>query len=266
MTATRRNGIVRIVKLACSIGSAGYPWFTELNICATRAVLGSGTPIVITEDASSSTQEIIRIAERRDCYLHVCDPPLGHFQGDIQTSLNALSLAESEGAHIAAKISQRFILAHPEVRKLIVEAFTKDPALAVICPGRPNPAKIRKGHRQFSRFAMLSDIMFMRTGAITADQVRTEYLHQVRTGTKYYDSFAELFWHRFCEKMLGKHYWMAPDLTDHSGRGDCRYLRRYQNHPNDYQRLADMFGLGTHNWDLRERASITKNYDPRPRI
>jgi hypothetical protein len=254
------------VKFACAIGSAGYPWFTELNVCSARQALGKDVPIVITEDTSGSTTAVEAMAARRDCYLDALNPPMGHFHGDIQTSINALALAAASGADIAVKLSQRFCIVSEEVNAVVTKAFKADPALAIICPGRPNPNWIRKGHQQFSRFAILTDVMFMRASLVDPEMIATEYANQLRSSQNYHDCFAEIFWHRVCEGVLGGHYWKCPQITDHSSGRLFMFLRRYQNSPSDYQRIADVFQLGRHVWDLRERANMTKNYDPRPRV
>lgn len=108
---------------AACIGSAGLPHFTELNVCLLRACFGN-IPIVIRDDRSTESHLIEHVAANRDCY-YICQPtPLGHFAGDVQAFIDALALAESEGADIAIKLSQRAAVAHPDIRAVIETYFT----------------------------------------------------------------------------------------------------------------------------------------------
>ena len=253
------------MRFCAAVGSAGLPWFTELNIKSLRHVFGADLPIVITEDPSPSTSRVMEIAGENDCYIHVSEQPLGHFQGDVQTYLDALALASQTQADIAIKVSQRFFVVDPRLREMISTKFEADPNLAVVCPGRPNPNLIRTGHKQFARFPLLTDIFFMRRSHIDPDFVKAQYEKQVKEGRQYWDCFVELFWERIRNGSLNGRVHLAPELTDHRGAEPKLYIRRYQDSQSDYLRLAQYFKV-TGSWQLGERASLDKRYDPRPRL
>lgn len=253
------------MQYAVAIGSAGFPHFVDLNICLVRDVLGADTPIVVCDDYSQESSAIERIAGKRDCFYKVNQVPLGHFQGDIQVFMDALSLAEVEKRDIALKLSQRCSICSPDIKPIIEGIFRSDPNITVVCPGRPDPRRIRRGHEQFAKFPILTDIVFMRASGITPEFVREEYLEQVRNGRHYYDCFVEVFWHNIKEKKMPNRVHLCEALTNHRGGQAPFYLRRYQNSIGDYQRLADRYGIRPPTWELEERAKLVKRYDPRPK-
>jgi hypothetical protein len=232
-----------------------------------KKILGPDVSVCIRDDRSERSAEIKDIAAKHDCYYMSDDVPLGHFAGDVQASIDALALAEVEGADIAVKMSQRTVLKDPDLRADIEARFENPETWAVIA-GRPNPNKIKDGHKQYARFACLTDILFMRPSGISAETIKQEYERQVKNGKKYYDCFVELFWHRLATDRFPGRIQMIPSLTDHVGGKPRLYLRRYQNTPEDYQRLAEENGIASHlkEWDLRERVRMVRRYDPRPRI
>lgn len=253
------------MKFAAAVGACGLPHFAELNVCTLRAVFGPDLPIVICDDLTKESPYIERIAARRDCYYQLNEVPLGHFQGDIQAFISALCLAQSEGAEIAIKMSQRCCIVHPDVRTKIETTFSQNPALAVICPGRPNPSFIRQGHQQFARFPILTDVFFMRASAITPEFIKDEYMNQVKNGKAYYDCFVEVFWDRIREGALKNRFHLEPILTDARWGMHPYVLRRYQSGVADYSKLAERFQIAAGIWDLGERAKMVRGYDPRPR-
>ena len=250
---------------AVAIGAAGYPHFVELNICLVRDVLGKDTPVVVCDDYSQDSPAIERIAAKRDAYYKCNQVPLGHFQGDIQAFMDGLSLAEVENRDIALKLSQRCSICSPDIRAVVEGAFNQDPKISVVCPGRPDPRRIRQGHEQFARFPILTDIVFMRSSAITPEFVKEAYLEQVRNGRKYHDCFVEVFWWNVKEKKMPNRVHLCEALTNHRGGQAPLYLRRYQNSQADYQRYAERYGIRPSLWELGERAKLTKRYDPRPK-
>ena len=253
------------MRYAVAIGCAGYPHFVELNACLAREVFGKDTPVVICDDYSQDSPAIEKVAAKRDCYYKVNQVPLGHFQGDIQAFMHALALAEVEHCDVALKLSQRCSVVSPDVRTIVGGTFLSNPKVSVVCGGRPDPRRIRQGHEQFARFPILTDIVFMRTNAITPEFIKEAYLDQVRNGRAYHDCFVEVFWWNLKEKKLPDAVYLHEALTNHRGGQPPLYLRRYQNTSNDYQRHADRFGIRPPVWELGERAKLTKRYDPRPK-
>lgn len=255
------------MKFAAAVGSAGYHHFTELNVCALRRVFGNDLPIVITDDLSVDSHKVAEVAAKRDCYYKRSDVPLGHFAGDVQTFLDALALAEVEEADVAIKMSQRCIVAHPDLRGIIEGRFSSNENLAMVLPGRPNPNLIRVGHQQFARFPILTDMVFMRTSAMKPETIKEEYEKQVQNGKAYHDCFVEVFVDRLRTGPLNGRVELLEIITNHKGGIKPYYLRRYQNRPEEYAQLADMFGIKrTGVWELGERHKLQRRYDPRPKL
>lgn len=250
---------------AVAIGAAGYPHFVELNICLVRDVLGKDTPVVVCDDYSQDSPQIERVAAKRDCFYMRNDVPLGHFQGDVQAFIHALSLAEVEKRDIALKLSQRCSICSPDVKAIVEAAFLADDKISVVCPGRPDPRRIRKGHEQFARFPILTDIVFMKANSVSPEFIKEAYLQQVRNGKAYHDCFVEVFFWNLKEKQMPNRVHLCPALTDHRGGQPPLYLRRYQNTQLDYQRYGDRYGIHPVAWELEERVKLTKRYDPRPK-
>ena len=257
------------MKYAAVVGCAGLPRFAELNVIMLKKILGPDISVCIRDDRSERSPEIRDIAAKHDCFYMSDDVPLGHFAGDVQASIDALALAEVEGADIAVKMSQRTVLKSPDIKAIIEAWFNrKEKEIWAAIPGRPNPNKIRDGHKQYARFACLTDILFMRPSGLTAETIKQEYERQVKNGNKYYDCFVELFWHKMATDRFPGKIEMVSSITDHVGGKPHLYLRRYQNTPEDYQRLAEENGIDSslRDWDLRERVKMVRRYDPRPRI
>lgn len=256
------------MKFAAAVGAAGYCHFSELNVCLLRKCFGEDLEIVVRDDPSRDSPAIERMAERRNCFYRTSAAPLGHFGGDIQTFIDALALAEAVDADIAIKVSQRFMVASPNVRTIVQGRFQSDPNLMVIMPGRPNPNFIRQGHQQFARFPLLTDIVFMRADRklLTPELIKGSYEEQVRRGSQYTDCFVEVFWDKLRHGPLKDRVHLAPELTDHRGGQPPLFLRRYQNRTDEYKRLAMMFDITAEPWDLGERANMQRGYNPVPRL
>lgn len=253
------------MKYAAAVGVAGFPGFAELNVCMLRKVFGPDIEVVIRDDRSTDSPLIEQVASKHSCYYMCDEVPLGHFAGDVQACIDALALGETMEADICIKMSQRAVVKDPKLKE-IIEAEFRNPEIVAVLPGRPNPNKIRQGHQQYARFPVLTDMIFIRTGAITADDVKHEYEKQVKNGQKYYDCFVEVFWDKLRNERFPGMIKLLPEITDHAGGQPHLYLRRYQNTKEQYQELAESCGIDASNWDLRERAAIMRRYNPRPRM
>jgi len=257
------------MKYAACVGSAGFTHFTELNVYFLRAVFGNDLPVTIRDDRSPETTLAKAVAAKHQCYFHTNETPVGHFQGDMQCYLDSLALAKAVGADVAIKVSQRFMIIHPKVKEIVEQRFAANPNLAAIFPNRPDPRLIHRGHTKFARFAMLTDVAFMKVSVITAEWLKAAYEKQISEAKQYHDQFVEVFWDSIRNTALQNRIHLAPEITDHSGRHPHYFLRRYQNLPAEYLSAAERFGVpdARHKpWSLGERASLTKGYDPRPRF
>lgn len=255
------------MKCAAAIGCAGFPNFTELNVCMLREVFGPDLDIVICDDRSQDTSRNEAVAERRGCYFKTTDTPRGHFAGDVQAFMDALALAQAVGADVAIKMSQRAVVAHRDLSPIIESKFAADRNCLAVMSGRPNPKRIRPGHQQYARFPLLTDIVFMRVGGmLTPEFIKAEYEQQVKDGKKYWDAFVEVFWDRLRTTQLNGRIHLAHELTDHRAGSPPLFLRRYQNSESEYLSLASRFGITSGPWLLDERAKLTKGYNPRPTL
>jgi len=254
------------MKFAACIGSAGYPHFTDLNVCLLRSCFGGDVPIVIRDDRSVESAKIEQVAATRDCYYACTDVPLGHFAGDVQAFIDALVLADNESADVAIKLSQRACVAHPDLKGIIEGYFQRNPEIAVLMAGRPNPHLTKEGHKNFARFPILTDIVFMRRGAISPEDIKLGYEDGVRNSTKYHDSFVEVFWDRLRNGRLAGKVLPIPELTDHRNGQPRLYLRRYQCNEHEYISRATALGITGERWDLGERSKMMRGYNPRPRL
>lgn len=255
------------MRYAAAVGSAGYHHFTDLNVCALRMVFGAHLPIVVRDDPSIDSHMVEAVAAKRDCYYARTDVPLGHFAGDVQTFIDALALAEQDGADIAIKMSQRCVVAHPDLRAIVERVFLENENTAIVMPGRPNPNLIRVGHQQFARFPCLTDMVFMRTSAIKPEVIKEAYEEQVAKGKEYHECFVEVFFDRLRTGPYNGRVRLLEEITNHKGGRPCYYLRRYQNRPEEYSTLAERFGIRRSGpWELAERHKLQRGYNPRPQL
>jgi len=259
------------MKYAACVGSAGLPHFTELNIRFLRGVFGDDLPIQVRDDRSPETPQNRAIAGQHRCSFKTNDSPVGHFQGDMQAFIDALALAEHVGADVAVKTSQRFMIIHKDVKRIVEERFAANPAVAAVFPGSPNARLIHRGHTKFAKFAMLTDVAFMRVGPgmLSAQWLKEAYEHQIHHSKSYQDQFVEVFWDAVRNSALENRVHLCPEITDHSGRHAKYFLRRYQNLSGEYLAWAERFGIpdARHKqWTTAERASLHKHYDPRPKF
>lgn len=205
-----------------------------------------------------------RLAEELECDYICPDKRRSHFSGDFQSFINGLVFALEIGADIVLKLSQRCIPVLPEFRTAMERAFEDDRCMVVL-PGQLNPQQIaRPGARFYRKFGLLTDIVAMRSDAISPEELLRVY--RERNRGKPAESFSETTWGFLLEQKFGGHrHRLLDEWTHHQPGKPKLYLRKSQSSASDYQQVALMEGLKEFNFDLREWIQIeTRNgYKPK---
>ncbi len=200
-------------------------------------MFGPEIPLLISDDWSQRSVEIRDVAERLDTY-HLCGGPRGHFAGDLNSTCAALAFAESQNAEICLKVSQRLVLCEPAVRE-ILENYFADPQIWMVMPARIHPGSIKRAEsRFFANLAVLTDVIAVRTGKLTAEALKTLYEERVRTQRKRFDTLVESCFAYIEDVVLAGHVLRAPELSRPK-----LFLRKCQSEPADYLILAAELGM-----------------------
>jgi len=219
--------------IAFTISSYRLVPFVRLGLAQLRA-LSPDSPILVSDDPAPESTEIKKAAEEYGATYRCPTKRRGHFAGDFQSLVNALAFAQAAGADVGLKVSQRFIFRKPESIEAIKRTFA-DPNICVATPGQP-----AKGGA-FTKFTTLSDIVAIRVGCITPDELLQMYRGRLLRERVPWASFIEcavddLHHSRFpgrTVKML--------ELTNPTP--DPIYLRRYQSTEAQYREIARTHGL-----------------------
>lgn len=228
------------MKFAAVVGSAKLPQFVELNVRSLRKAIPD-IDIIIDDDHSHASKSVEEIATRNNCEFITSSVSRGHFAGDAQCAITGLAYGKHVGADVVLKISQRFIVVSPNVRKMIEDRMTANPNLQVMIPGKPLESRI-VGHKGFAKFDCLTDFIVMRN--VEPDWLLERYRDQVRQAKSATATVIEVFW----KHLLGTHFKdrheIFRELTDHGNpSGPFDYLRRYQNTEHHYVTLGRSLGL-----------------------
>ncbi len=228
---------------AATIGAYQLEQFVELNILALRRLFGPDLPILVSDDLSQRSAEIRDVAAKYDVFHWASSTHRGHFYGDLCQICNCLAFAESQGADIALKISQRFILCEPAAREVLENAFA-DPEVWMALPGRIHPGSIKRAEsRFFSNLSVLTDFFAVRTGKLSAETVRTTYETRVREQKNRFDTLMEPLFGYIQDVTLAGHVTRLEQFS-HTPHGKPKiYLRKAQSEPAEYQILARELGM-----------------------
>ena len=251
------------MKLAFTISSYRLCDFVHLGLKQLRK-LSPDSPILVSDDISAESPGIRSHASQHCAQYLPTRVRKGHFSGDFQSLVNGLVFAQSQGADVAVKVSQRFIFRKPESIDVLRKAF-ENPEILMVTPGQPKQVN---GHNRaaqgFAQFTTLSDVVAIRVGAISAEELLAIYRKRLVTDKAPWSSFLEvlvndLHGSRFAGKTV-----RLDELTN--PQPDPWFLRRYQHSPEDYQKLAGEHGFGgafnTAEWSQIEQ----RNYLCRPRV
>lgn len=226
-------------KLAFTISSYRLHDFVKLGLKQLQK-LSPGSPILVSDDRGPESEMIRQTAEEHGATYRCPQIRKGHFANDYASIMNSVAFAEAAGADVAIKVSQRFIFRKPEAIDVIHKTFS-NPDIMVATPGQPRvmPGK-GKAVNGFGKFTILSDVVMIRVGAITPEELLIMYRERLMREKVPWASFVECtvdeLRSRFPERTA-----KIEELTNPTE--DPIYLRRYQANTHQYQALALTHGF-----------------------
>lgn len=258
------------MRFAVTIGSFALPGFVELNVLQCKKVFPSDTPILISDDWSQESATIKALADRLGVYHIASETPRNHFCGDIAAVVNGLAFAQSMNADIMIKISQRFILVEPVCSQIISQYFAS-PEIWLALPGRISAHSItRPESRFFAQFPMNTDLIVIRSGSVSPEQIKSSYEEKVQSagspqfGIKSLAGYVESFFNDIAHTHFANHLALMPEFTHHAHGRSPLFLRRCQSHPADYFNLAQSHHISHPSFPCSEWRDLIPHYRPRP--
>jgi hypothetical protein len=227
------------VRIAYTIGAYRLVSFIKLSILQLRK-LDPDCSILISDDPSGESPHIQNLAKETGCEYRGARVRRGHFAADFQSLVNALVFAEACGANVAVKVSQRFIFRRPESVDVIRRAFENSHIMAAT-PGQPKVVNGSQPAQGFGAFGTLSDIVAMRVGALSAEQLLHLYRARIIREKVPWASFIECLVDELHSNVFPGKTMKLQELTNPTR--DPIYLRRYQATEKDYRDLALSHGF-----------------------
>jgi hypothetical protein len=247
--------------LAFTIGSYRLIDFIQLGLRQLRR-LAPESAVLVSDDPSPESPMIQQITEQHGATYRGANTRRGHFSADFQALVNALSFAEAAKADVAVKISQRTILRKPESISVIQKVF-EDPNIMAATPGQPVVTTNNRASKGFSAFTILSDIVMIRVGSMSPQDLLVMYRNKILRERTPWASFIELAVDDLHSKQFPGRTAKIPELTN-PDKDDPIFLRRYQNTVEQYRNLAMTHGING-NYTLEEWGIIERqNYLCRP--
>lgn len=227
-------------KLAFTISSYRLHDFVKLGLKQLQK-LSPDSPILVSDDRGPESETIRRIAEEHGATYRCPTIRKGHFANDYASILNSVAFAEAAGADVAIKVSQRFIFRKPEAIDVIHKTFS-DPNILAATPGRPRviPGK-GKASNGFGNFGILSDVVMIRVGAITPEELLIMYRERLLREKVPWASFIECTVDLLHTDKFPGRTTRIEELTNPTP--DPSYLRRYQATEQQYRELASSHGF-----------------------
>jgi hypothetical protein len=229
------------VKLAFTIGAYRLYDFIKLGLLQLQK-LSPESPILISDDVSPESKAIQKLAEDSGVEYMGSSKRRGHFASDFQSLVNAMVFAEAMGCDVSVKVSQRFIFKEPASIDALQRPFESG-TCAVITPGQPTRALVRSA-LGFTKFAILTDVVAIRVGALSAEELLKLYRDRISRETVPWASYVECAIHEMQTTRFQERTCIAHELTDHQDPRRPIYLRRYQNREAEYIGLAASLGFG----------------------
>lgn len=227
------------MKLAFTISSYRLTSFVKLGILQIRKFVPDAD-ILISDDNAQESESIRQVAITYGCHYIASKTRRGHFASDLQSIVNSLVFGQACGADIALKISQRFIFRKPEGIEVIRKAFA-DPNIMVATPGQPIQNNGTRAGKGFCAFGTLSDIVIMRVGCMSAQELLQLYRERIRREQVPWASFIECTVDELHSRKFPGRTVKIPELTNPTA--DPIYLRRYQANEKQYRDLALAHGF-----------------------
>lgn len=254
------------MKFAVCISSFLMPEFVEMNILMTRHVFGQDVSILVSDDRSQSSDKIETLASKYGVAYVCSDKRRQHFLGDVQSWVNAMAFGESVGADVCAKVSFRFIFLDQKLKGDIEDRF-QNHICDIAVPSKIRTQQLlRRESAMFAIVPCLSDVIFMRVGAMKPSELIEDYRNKIQNERSPHASLVEALAYDYVACKFKGRSIMLDELSFHQPNAPHRYLRKCQNHQAEYGDLARKLGIvGT--WDLREWNRIEGVfYRPKPAL
>lgn len=227
------------MRIAYTVGAYRLFPFIKLSILQLRK-LDPGCPILISDDPAPESVHIENLAKEVGCDYRGARVRRGHFAADFQSLVNALVFAEAVGADVAVKASQRFIFRKPEAIDVLRKCFA-NPNIMAATPGQPKHHNGSAPARGFGTFGTLSDVVAIRVGAMSAEQLLHLYRARIIREKVPWASFIECLVDELHSNVFPGRTMKLAELTNPTQ--DPIYLRRYQANEKDYRELALTHGF-----------------------
>lgn len=228
-----------MLNLAFTIGAYRLTDFVRLGVKQIQR-LSPDSPILISDDRSEESEHMGRIADEHGVNYKCSKIRRGHFSADFQSMVSSLAFAQSAGADVAVKISQRTILRKPEAIDVIQKVFA-DSNICAATPGRPEKIIGGRAAHGFKAFSILSDIVMIRVGCMSAQDLLVMYRERLLRERLPWSSFIECAVDDLHNRKFPGRTAKIEELTNPTP--DPIYLRRYQATERDYRELAITHGI-----------------------
>lgn len=227
------------MKLSFTLSTYRLKSFVHLGLAQLRK-LSPESPILVCDDRAAESDAIKEYADQYGAQYRCSRVRRGHFAADFQSLVNAIVFAQSTGSDVAVKISQRFVFRKPESIDVIRKCF-ENPNIMAASPGQPKVTAGSAGARGFGAFGTLSDIVAIRTGALSPEQLLHLYRARLLREKVPWASFIECVVDELHNNVFPGRTIKIPELTNPTA--DPIYLRRYQATENQYRQLAHENGF-----------------------
>lgn len=227
------------MRIAYTIGAYRLVPFIKLSILQLKK-LDPDCSILVSDDPSNESVHIESVAKETGSSYRSARTRRGHFAADFQSLVNALVFAEANGCDIAVKASQRFIFRKPEAIDVLRKCFS-NPNIMAATPGQPHHHNGSAPARGFGAFGTLSDVVAIRVGAMSAEQLLHLYRARIIREKVPWASFIECLVDELHSNVFPGRTMKLPELTNPTA--DPIYLRRYQANEKQYRDLALSHGF-----------------------
>lgn len=249
------------MRIAFTVGAYRLYPFIKLSVLQIQRLVPDAD-ILISDDPSPESPAIEQFAKDTGCNYIGARTRRGHFAADFQSLVNALVFAESVGADVAVKASQRFIFRKIESVAVLERTFG-NPNMMAATPGQPAVSAGARPSKGFGAFGTLSDIVAIRTGSITPEQMIHLYRARLLRERVPWASFIECLVDELHSRVFPGKTAKLGELTNLDPT-DPIYLRRYQATEKQYRELAMTHGFNGQ-FPLAEWAQLEQgNYFCRP--
>ena len=236
--------------------------FIKLSVLQLKRLVPD-VDILISDDPSPESPAIEALAKEHGCSYLGARVRRGHFASDFQSLVNSLAFAEAVGADVAVKVSQRFVFRKLESIEIFRKTFS-DQNIMAATPGQPKVNGATRQTSGFGAFGTLSDVVAIRVGSITPENLIHLYRARLMREKVPWASFIECLVDELHTRVFPGKTVKIAELTNPENPADPIYLRRYQAGERLYHELAQSHGI-TAQFPLCEWAQIEQgNYLCRP--